>query len=327
MITIPRMNDGLGPADIRTAVASLRFLHRSSSGSGPIIPGVRSEQEAACSRRRTRRPVSGFRKACRARSHSHLPHIQCLPKIPRTCFEGPFGEVIRATGPMAKANPFRFSTKYQDDETDLLYYGYRYYTASTGRWLSRDPLGEKAAFNLYGFVNGNPLSRIDTDGREIGNICPICGSYYVGVCPNDGYPKNVKPRGGGTFEFCRRYIQDPQGCCSKAANSCCGLHSYTRYTDSSGKRHGWGHAEGGPHDEPDTLLNAKETKCASCTLAMGGLKYGKGKGKRGVDATGDEIYDCLRNRPSKGPFDSLWNNCWEYSIGAQGDCGLRCSWP
>ena len=37
---------------------------------------------------------------------------------------GPFGEVIRATGPMAKANPFRFSTKYQDDETDLLYYRY-----------------------------------------------------------------------------------------------------------------------------------------------------------------------------------------------------------
>jgi YD repeat-containing protein len=45
---------------------------------------------------------------------------------------GPFGEVIRATGPLAKENPFRFSTKYQDDETDLLYYGYRYYNASTG---------------------------------------------------------------------------------------------------------------------------------------------------------------------------------------------------
>ncbi|MDR3412986.1 MAG: RHS repeat-associated core domain-containing protein, partial [Formivibrio sp.] len=55
---------------------------------------------------------------------------------------GPFGEVIRQTGPMAKANPFRFSTKYQDDESDLLYYGYRYYKASTGTWLSRDPLGE-----------------------------------------------------------------------------------------------------------------------------------------------------------------------------------------
>ncbi|HEV2392602.1 MAG TPA: RHS repeat-associated core domain-containing protein [Verrucomicrobiae bacterium] len=53
---------------------------------------------------------------------------------------GPFGEVIRATGPMAKANPFRFSTKYQDDETDLVYYGYRYYNANTGRWSSRDPV-------------------------------------------------------------------------------------------------------------------------------------------------------------------------------------------
>lgn len=57
---------------------------------------------------------------------------------------GPFGEVIRATGPVAKANPFRFSTKYQDDETDLLYYGYRYYNASTGRWITRDPICDLA---------------------------------------------------------------------------------------------------------------------------------------------------------------------------------------
>jgi RHS repeat-associated protein len=63
---------------------------------------------------------------------------------------GPFGEVIRATGPMAKVNPFRFSTKYQDDETDLLFYGYRYYKPSTGSWLSRDPLFEIAiATPLY----------------------------------------------------------------------------------------------------------------------------------------------------------------------------------
>ena len=51
-------------------------------------------------------------------------------------------EALRATGPMAKANPFRFSTKYQDDEADLLYYGYRYCNASTGRWLSRNPIAE-----------------------------------------------------------------------------------------------------------------------------------------------------------------------------------------
>ena len=33
----------------------------------------------------------------------------------------PFGELIRANGPMAKANPLRVSTKYQDEETGLVY--------------------------------------------------------------------------------------------------------------------------------------------------------------------------------------------------------------
>ena len=40
----------------------------------------------------------------------------------------------------------------QDDETELLYYGYRYYNASTGRWISRDPIDEQGGLNLYGFV-------------------------------------------------------------------------------------------------------------------------------------------------------------------------------
>lgn len=57
---------------------------------------------------------------------------------------GPFGEVIRATGRLAKADPYRFSTKYQDDETDLVYYGHRYYNASTGRWHSREPICDLA---------------------------------------------------------------------------------------------------------------------------------------------------------------------------------------
>ncbi len=79
---------------------------------------------------------------------------------------GPFGEVIRATGPMAKINPFRFSTKYDDDETDLLYYGYRYYNPSTGRWLSRDPIGEKGGLNLYGYTRNDSIDRVDLLGQE-----------------------------------------------------------------------------------------------------------------------------------------------------------------
>jgi RHS repeat-associated protein len=62
---------------------------------------------------------------------------------------GPFGEPLRATGPMANANPFRFSTKYCDEETGFLYYGYRYYQPQTGRWLSRDPLGDVSFYQAY----------------------------------------------------------------------------------------------------------------------------------------------------------------------------------
>ena len=106
---------------------------------------------------------------------------------------GPFGEPVRVSGAMAGANPFRFSTKYTDDETGMLYYGYRYYNPSLGRWVSRDPLGEAffarslasvlrqqtrfktlraAQIEELCFVENNPLSNIDVLGLEID--CPCC---------------------------------------------------------------------------------------------------------------------------------------------------------
>jgi RHS repeat-associated protein len=102
---------------------------------------------------------------------------------------------------MAKANPFRFSTKYQDDETDLLYYGYRYYSASTGTWLSRDPIDEVAFRNRYAqslspiergalyrrrpssnespFVDNNPVNIVDPLGLT--RWCGYCEIYAAGV--------------------------------------------------------------------------------------------------------------------------------------------------
>jgi len=85
---------------------------------------------------------------------------------------GPFGEVIRSSGTMAKTNSVRFSTKYQDDETDLLYYGFRYYSPSTGRWLSRDPIQEEGGLNLYNFAANRPPTSVDTLGLIVGTITP-----------------------------------------------------------------------------------------------------------------------------------------------------------
>jgi len=77
---------------------------------------------------------------------------------------GPFGEVFCSVGDMAKVNPFGFSTKYTDNETDLVYYGYRYYSPALGRWLSRDPIEERGGLNLYGFVNNDPVNSHDMLG-------------------------------------------------------------------------------------------------------------------------------------------------------------------
>ena len=61
-------------------------------------------------------------------------------------------------------NPFRFSTKYFDDETELGYWGYRYYSPSLGRWLNRDPIGEYDDADLYVFVGNAPLVYADPLG-------------------------------------------------------------------------------------------------------------------------------------------------------------------
>ncbi|MDD4406065.1 MAG: RHS repeat-associated core domain-containing protein [Parabacteroides sp.] len=86
---------------------------------------------------------------------------------------GPFGEVFCSVGDMARVNPFQFSTKYTDSETDLVYYGYRYYSPALGRWMSRDPIEEKGGLNLYGFVNNDPVNKWDRLGMVDPSECGI----------------------------------------------------------------------------------------------------------------------------------------------------------
>ena len=98
---------------------------------------------------------------------------------------GPFGEPLRATGPAAPFNPFRFSTKRTDAATRLVLYEFRACSPSEGRWLNRDPAQEAGGCNLYGWVQNNTVGFYDLDGREIGGICPKCGQYKTGPwCAN-----------------------------------------------------------------------------------------------------------------------------------------------
>ena len=77
----------------------------------------------------------------------------------------PYGEVLRSTGPLSRSSPFRFSTKFWDQETGLVYYNFRFYSPQVGRWINRDPGAEPNGVNLYSFVFNAPVIHFDTDGR------------------------------------------------------------------------------------------------------------------------------------------------------------------
>ena len=102
----------------------------------------------------------------------------------------PFGEVIRASGAQAKANPFQFSTKYCDEETGLDYYGYRYLCPEAGRWVGRDPIEEDGGENLYTFAHNDAVGLSDmlglwTSGLHDGLTKIAASTYFTTAASGD----------------------------------------------------------------------------------------------------------------------------------------------
>ena len=83
----------------------------------------------------------------------------------RTSYDyAPFG-AVSATGDVTQ--PFQWSSEFYDSELDLVYYNYRHYSPTDGRWLSRDPIEEEGGWNLYAYCSNIPDLRID----KLGNAC------------------------------------------------------------------------------------------------------------------------------------------------------------
>ncbi|MFO0972891.1 MAG: RHS repeat-associated core domain-containing protein [Phycisphaerae bacterium] len=80
-----------------------------------------------------------------------------------------YGNVTAETdGEYAPENPFRFSTKFHDDDTGWVYYGYRFYGPKWGRWASRDPIGELGGIALLEALAGAPTFAYDSLGLKLG---------------------------------------------------------------------------------------------------------------------------------------------------------------
>jgi RHS repeat-associated protein len=122
-----------------------------------------------------------------------------------------FGKVL-VSDQASSDNPFRYVGQYgvMDEGNGLLHMRARYYDTDTGRFLSRDPLGFGGGdLNLYAYVRGNPVLRIDPNGLSIKEdtkailkdifsindlkvIDTFLESYLTLVAKRDSYSKDDK---------------------------------------------------------------------------------------------------------------------------------------
>ena len=100
----------------------------------------------------------------------------------------PYGRTISASGSLAAANVYRFSSKELHAKSGMYYYLYRFYDPNTQRWLNRDPIGEDSfrnsrlhrirasrarnrrlvgSDNLYLFARNAPTMWVDRSGLDI----------------------------------------------------------------------------------------------------------------------------------------------------------------
>jgi RHS repeat-associated protein len=87
-----------------------------------------------------------------------------------------FGNLTSSSGTIT--NPYQYTGRDYDPETGLRYYRARYYDATTGRFLSEDPLGFFGGRNFYDYTWNNPVNFVDPRGTSpippfIGPLPPV----------------------------------------------------------------------------------------------------------------------------------------------------------
>ncbi|MEQ1661859.1 MAG: RHS repeat-associated core domain-containing protein [Thiobacillus sp.] len=77
----------------------------------------------------------------------------------------PGGNITASVGTI---NQYGYTGR-EPDATGLVYYRARYYDPTTGRFISRDPIGLDGGLNQYAYVGNNPVNFTDPEG-----LCPTC---------------------------------------------------------------------------------------------------------------------------------------------------------
>ena len=112
---------------------------------------------------------------------------------PSTCVNLPFGDALSCSN-SASLNGHHFTGQIHDQTSGNDYFGARYYSNYTGRFMSPDPLGgslgNPQTLNKYAYAVNNPLKFVDPTGLY----------HCVWSESSSGFDEDDTPENGGATQ-------------------------------------------------------------------------------------------------------------------------------
>lgn len=138
----------------------------------------------------------------------------------------PFGNTTKVSGDLSL--DFGYTGHYRHAASNLYLAPYRAYDPSIGRWINRDPIGERGGLNLYRYAENNPTNLLDPlglfgigllvqGGADAGLAFPLSagGQGFAGWGVFHDYDRDVNSAGalygGGGFVGPKCAVKSPNG--------------------------------------------------------------------------------------------------------------------
>jgi RHS repeat-associated protein len=234
-----------------------------------------------------------------------------------TCTGLPFGDGLNCTDTgdpspqhfTGDPSPQHFTGKERDIESNNDYFGARYYSNNTGRFLSPDwsatlaavpyaKLGNPQTLNLYSYVGNNPLSAVDPDGHQNTPGGTQCGQVVSIACNNPG----DGPAGEPVAELRAAEAQYVAQLQQQSSNSSSNGRGFLSHVRNLLHGHGWNYVNSSVTAETDNR-NLK-------VLGLGANNPAVDAGATAVGAVGALVGGKIGNTvlgPGSIAF-SVWNN-------------------